>query len=683
MQPRPNRPQISNIEPRMGRIQNESTTTVHHLDNNSNTPQGSQKLQLRPNLPQLSNIEPRMVRMQNESTTPVHHLNNKSSTPEGSQKLQLRPNLPQLSNIEPNKGRIQFEPATIGFSNSSSWIPDDKTLKYPPIPPRHDSRRPFQASKPVSIVESQHNTTNITRIKQDKGARRIPTGDNSIAKTVRFTEVKTKNDCIRSERSHGKGPKATAEKVIQACNVTHLTLPKYIPQKILVSDLPEYFPGDDIGRNANRNEAYAEIRLKALKEHQHILVQLLVNLVNTDNTFRQKQYPGVNELAFNPQLVLEHLEGFTSTHHLKIPSQGSSCQAQWLQKHENAIIEYQRSIINLLHIDKNMCFWLNRYIRVMRRIRRSLDFMFSIQDDENMSIVSHNDTMTTASAAPTTSEPDSEESMGGISTPELERMGILMSKIPKYDARNNYRDSVESSILPSIDEDRRKITNTSNQTVFESAHSLEPWQFHSYYDSIPGVYYGPLPPVPNELNLTHFLDGMGLPLLPEPSTFILPPLQPFPTAPTAPLPPTPIPSPPKASNSIPKASVALSSDFILPPIPPPPTPCITTNITYHHDNLSRQSDHRLNENILNSIKENNTLMKNRPGQSPLKEHPCFQEIDDLETSVFVGIHMHNLQKSKEILSKFNKESALSGPALERFKVAKEEYDSLAMPKYMI
>ncbi|KAF9113467.1 hypothetical protein BGX27_001531 [Mortierella sp. AM989] len=264
--------------------------------------------------------------------------------------------------------------------------------------------------------------------------------------------------------------------------------PRSIPEKVLIHGLPKYFPEDNIGRNAKRNEMYARIRLKALREHQKVLVQLLSDLLGMDNMYRRNQSQNqtsrdqphsVSEQGEQRQCGNRNQGSDTHTSSEcfnKLSTCGGCRQALRLQKRELAVRGYQKAIIDLWHIDQNMCYWLSRYIQTARRVAQSIEFMFAIPvmcgaaegitDDGSMQALSKEH------VAIKVTDRESRHS--------LERMSILMSDHSVIAGSN---DNFTSSTPSIIDEDAETLfpppplpSSTSHPTV-----SVLPIRGHSSY----------------------------------------------------------------------------------------------------------------------------------------------------------------------------------------------------------
>ncbi|KAG0256160.1 hypothetical protein BGZ95_005570 [Linnemannia exigua] len=205
------------------------------------------------------------------------------------------------------------------------------------------------------------------------------------------------------------------------------TWPK-LPEVVRICNLPEYYPDDSFGHNAKRNEKYARARLVALREHQQILVGFLGHLLTIEQHQRSEEQLFAASLdfplmrnnstlaVFSPAAkattVTEATRASRTDSHLDptaamvVNESESPCECQKrhhrrLQKRDVAIRAYQRAILDVWQTDQNMCYWLS-------------DLSF------------------TGVGVPWNDRPTS-----GVSNPELERMGILQSKLMDYSTAAN------------------------------------------------------------------------------------------------------------------------------------------------------------------------------------------------------------------------------------------------------
>ncbi|KAG0380154.1 hypothetical protein BGX24_009865 [Mortierella sp. AD032] len=270
-----------------------------------------------------------------------------------------------------------------------------------------------------------------------------------------------------------------------------------LPEVVRICNLPEYFPDDSFGRNAERNEKYARTRLVALREHQQILIGFLGHLLVIEKHQRSGEqlfaasidpsFPGNNSTlaASSPtEKVTAAAETTTAAEATKVSWTDSRldptaamvvkesespcvCQKRHhrrLQKRDVAIRAYQRAILDLWQTDQNMCYWLSRYIRTTRHIRRGLEYMVAampeshINNSNNNNNNNNNNSSSKYSASPSSFKyppywrmtkeiddvsfarvgvPWNDRPTSGVSNPELERMGILQSKLMDYSAASN------------------------------------------------------------------------------------------------------------------------------------------------------------------------------------------------------------------------------------------------------
>ncbi|KAF9156023.1 hypothetical protein BG015_007589 [Linnemannia schmuckeri] len=249
-----------------------------------------------------------------------------------------------------------------------------------------------------------------------------------------------------------------------------------LPELVVIRDLPEYVPGDSFGCNAKRNEKYARTRLVALREHQQVLVGLLGDLLTLDQQ-RREQQPVFKDPAHSvekatvtaatrkntPASVSVSQAAVLTTSSSKDQKEAGAaaeadcecnCQKRrrhQIQKHDSAVREYQRAILDLWQTDENLCHWLSRYIRTTRHIDRRLDYMLAAMAEDNRN---GNSTTTVLASSPSpfkypaalgmtqeigyrgygivTGTSATDRPGSGVSNPELERMGILQPRLLGY-----------------------------------------------------------------------------------------------------------------------------------------------------------------------------------------------------------------------------------------------------------
>ncbi|KAF9912376.1 hypothetical protein EC991_011068 [Linnemannia zychae] len=255
-----------------------------------------------------------------------------------------------------------------------------------------------------------------------------------------------------------------------------------LPKTVMICELSEYIPNDSFGRNAKRNENYARARLVALREHQQILVGFLSDLLALEQYQRMEEQVLVAAMdsarqgnsarataapmAFSP---IERAAGVPKkakadprlepTAALMIGESECTCNCErrhrlLLEKRHAAIRAYQRAILDLWQTDQNMCYWLSRYIRTIRHIGRGLDYMIAAILEGNRS--NSCDTKPSAPLCSFRCPPNlgvlegvgntsftrealfNTCSLSGVSNPELERMGILQTKLINYNAGMSY-----------------------------------------------------------------------------------------------------------------------------------------------------------------------------------------------------------------------------------------------------
>ncbi|KAG0298774.1 hypothetical protein BGZ96_007649 [Linnemannia gamsii] len=267
-------------------------------------------------------------------------------------------------------------------------------------------------------------------------------------------------------------PVATVENDLVPSPLSMMHWP-ILPEVVMIPDLPKYIPDDDFGRNAKRNEKYARIRLVALREHQQVLVGLLGDLLALDQQHREQQ------LVFKDPAHLVGKAAVTSPSWKRQSTPGSALQSiavlmassskdlkateteageagcgcdcqkrrrRQLQKHDSATRTYQRAILDLWQSDENLCHWLSRYIRTTRHVGRGLDYILAtMAEDNNNSTYTGSITSSSPFKYPVTLDMTQEIGTGsrgvrvgisgnerpasGVSNPELERMGILQSRL--------------------------------------------------------------------------------------------------------------------------------------------------------------------------------------------------------------------------------------------------------------
>ncbi|KAF9132164.1 hypothetical protein BGW39_000671 [Mortierella sp. 14UC] len=264
-----------------------------------------------------------------------------------------------------------------------------------------------------------------------------------------------------------------------------------LPEVVMICDLPEYIPDDGFGRNAKRNEMYARTRLVALREHQQILVGFLSDLLALEQHQRMEEQMFVAAMdpigLSNNTVAKAAAMAFStppttaarsrtdsrldSTAALVVIESECICDCEKrhrrrLEERNAAIRTYQRAILDLWQTDQNMCYWLSRYIRTTRHIGRGLDYMLAaISENHNSSRgVKHSASLSSLKCSPNLhmsreicdtsfgrEAPCSDRSSSGVSNPELERMGILQSKLMDYSKVGmfNVKDSGGDCALPS------------------------------------------------------------------------------------------------------------------------------------------------------------------------------------------------------------------------------------------
>ncbi|KAF9202206.1 hypothetical protein BGZ49_007600 [Haplosporangium sp. Z 27] len=561
----------------------------------------------------------------------------------------------------------QQEPAISLISQSyPAGALEAAPLVTPFIPPRNQSRV-FSKGKGA-----------MQRLQQ-RGVNQV---NNSVSKFDRSTKLKAKSRKIEMDsmtissvivetgadydiENESDVDVKRQNRVVQPQASTFLNSSRPLPEAVIIRDLPEYYPGDYIGLNIKRNEAYANIRLLALREHQRSLVQLLGDLLDVENLYRQNQIQVQNQSRnrYLPACPLAAL------------NQPESCQCdcspgtsttpaikpvidhfQQLQSHELVVNGFKKAIIDLWQVDQNMCYWLGRYIRMARRIGRSLDFMLAEVRETRPSSQGHDVSGNTE---------------GSLEGHDDLRMSVLMSKLLDYSLHNHTSDAMLSSTLPRLDED----VNTTGESSHSEMHSYpktklnvsaanSPLESHSHNDDFIFNYQQEslfATPTESHIRCSPVNErGTNIFTLPSSDTFTATPTVPA----VAVLPPSPLefqvrgsslryltPNDPNSSHPSP-----------LSPPPPPPSPIpypivsalpLRLRPSPNHD--EQQQQRRVDEN---------------------QKQPSirFQDLDDVEASIFVGSHMQSLEKSNEFLKQFNNESNRSRVIIEKFKAAKDVYD---------
>ncbi|GJJ77131.1 hypothetical protein EMPS_09490 [Entomortierella parvispora] len=278
---------------------------------------------------------------------------------------------------------------------------------------------------------------------------------------------------------------------------------------------------DEFGMNAQRNEAYAQTRLRALREHQMVLVELMTVLMERERLAGQGSkdprrstrlmYSGKRSnntttvgsptpseryslmsttlispddlILLNTENALEETRVSSGRREENDGGKESSltpckCQLRRIrrrQKREEAARAYLTMVLDLWQMDQNMCHWLSRYIRTIRRVHRSLAYIQNCvalskpwpeaieKEDELL----HGDDNAL----------DCDPAKGGVTMDELERVGILQTNLlnrifsrPKVPAASASATSVAASVdrfgadsetvLPKEDERQRMETIT-------------------------------------------------------------------------------------------------------------------------------------------------------------------------------------------------------------------------------
>ena len=231
---------------------------------------------------------------------------------------------------------------------------------------------------------------------------------------------------------------------------------------------------DEFGMDAKRNEVYAQTRLRALREHQMVLVELMTLLMERElfashgsrdprrSTRSGKRLsnaatvgsPTPSEryslmsttLISSDDLILLNSEIFQEDARVldgnpgggegrkggALPSSLSPCKCQLRrirrrQKREEAARVYLAMVLDLWQLDQNMCHWLSRYIRTIRRVHRSLEYIKSCvalskagsgTTDEEERPLREGDLVS-----------DCDLAKGSVTMDELERVGILQTNL--------------------------------------------------------------------------------------------------------------------------------------------------------------------------------------------------------------------------------------------------------------
>ncbi|KAF9356189.1 hypothetical protein BGX26_005619 [Mortierella sp. AD094] len=596
--------------------------------------------------------------------------------------------------------QTQEAPSTTSISQPHSEPPEATSFKSLAVPRRNKSRRP-------SVVKA----TDL-----DSGA-----GVDQGTKTKAGSETDID---IKAE------PNATVEadtETPQARNGTHLASPRLLPKTVVIRGLPKYSPGDDIGRNAKRNEVYARIRLMALREHQQVLVKLLSDLLDIDRMTHQNQTQDRCQDSCHP-IESQSAKSGSAT---KASDHNECRHIQRHQRCDIAMHEYQKAIIDLWQADQNMSYWLIRYIRTTRRIGRSFEFMFeeplidgapAVPTDLKSTQTTADSESTQATADPesTQATTDSESAQAtseesdasatttdsestqattgfksiqdaskesgaagsprGLSNFDLERVGILMPKLLKFSADGRKRDTFITTKLLGADKNTRKAPMRSSSLM-----AFRHFQPSDNRDSILKIHQKPLPKIPTESQDTNTSANPEVVASETVAAPVEPPQLLLPAAPTRPPPAIPAPSPPGVTRPTTPVSTTLLSILPSPPIsPPPPLPTtlystapVSLTASKRLRSCLQPQEARQDENQKQPQANATSGTSSMPGS---RIRPRFQDFDDLEALIFVGLHMQSLQKSREFLNQFNKESARSRVAIERFEIAKQEYELRVLAK---
>ncbi|KAF8945813.1 hypothetical protein BGZ47_001890 [Haplosporangium gracile] len=303
-----------------------------------------------------------------------------------------------------------------------------------------------------------------------------PTRTTAVMKKKRLSKNQTTNAItaatITSAPAPAPAPVTITESELAPSPLSMMHWP-ILPEVVVIRDLPKYVPDDSFGCNAKRNEKYARTRLVALREHQQVLVGLLGDLLALDQQ-RREQQPAFKDPAHSvkkatvtaasrkntPASVSASQAAVLTTSSSKDQKEaetaaeaGCECNCQnrrrhQIQKHDSAIRAYQRTILDLWQTDESLCHWLSRYIRTTRHIDRRLDYMLAAMAEDNRN---SNSTTTALASSPSSFEYPVALSMtqkignrgrgigaetsgtdrpgSGVSNPELERMGILQSRL--------------------------------------------------------------------------------------------------------------------------------------------------------------------------------------------------------------------------------------------------------------
>ncbi|KAF9543507.1 hypothetical protein EC957_000783 [Mortierella hygrophila] len=342
---------------------------------------------------------------------------------------------------------------------------------------------PYVPSLPATDTKSSATTTTITAPTTKTSAFGIP----SITSPTRATAVLKKKRLSKNQPNTTTSVATVTPAPVPA--PTRLTVTEsglvpsplsmmhwpILPEVVVIRDLPEYIPDDSIGLNAKRNEKYAWTRLVALRKHQQVLVGLLVDLLALDQQRREQQSVfkdpahSVEKATVKaalrknkPELISASQAAVLTTSSGRDSKDaetaadvdcGCDCQKRrrrLIQKHDSAIRAYQQAILDLWQTDQNLCHWLSRYIRTTRHISRGLDYMLTTMSENNNSNSSTAISASTSSpfkypvvlgmtreigsggrgiGAETSGNDRPSSGVSGVSNPELERMGILQSRL--------------------------------------------------------------------------------------------------------------------------------------------------------------------------------------------------------------------------------------------------------------
>ncbi|OAQ29129.1 hypothetical protein K457DRAFT_138163 [Linnemannia elongata AG-77] len=396
-----------------------------------------------------------------------------SQPPQQQQQQTLKSPRSQLFFITGRNKKESLRPSTSSNVSSKRFSSSSPSL-IPNVPslPATDTNSPAATTIPITVPTTKTAASKISYITS-------PTRATAALKKKRLSKnqpnITTSAATVTPTLVPAPVPVTVTKSDIVPSPLSMMHWP-ILPEVVEISNLPEYIPYDSIGLNAKRNEMYARARLVALREHQQVLVGLLFDLLALDRQ-RREQQSMFKDSAHSVEKATVTAASRKNTRALMSASQatalttnnrkvlkdaeasmaadcGCDCQKRrrrLIQKHDSAIRAYQQAILDLWQMDQNLCHWLSRYIRTTRHVGRGLNYMLTAMA-ENSNINNNATTVSGSTSSPfkypvalgmtqeigsgvrsidveTSGNDHPSFGVSGVSNPELERMGILQSRL--------------------------------------------------------------------------------------------------------------------------------------------------------------------------------------------------------------------------------------------------------------